>query len=223
MSLTDYVSRVDKVLPQADTELPAGAVEEMVYDAVMVYSRLRPRNDVEDYAGDGSTYDFTLPTNWVQGFSSILAVEWESVGEQEPVYLRADKWMFYLSPTGWKLRFFEIPDGTVRVTYTKPHTENTVYDQDKRAVGHLVIAKTALALAGKYSGYNEPSFEADVINYRTKADEYRSQARLFERLFKEHFGMGNRDIAPAAMGWEDLDLPRASLKSLPVNAIFHAR
>ena len=231
MPLSDYVNRVQELLPTAQDELPAGTIDNCVQDAVARYSRIRPRLQVWDIVGDGNTYQWSLPSDWRDGFSTILAVELGSVGEQFPSYIDPLKWRLYLEPDGWKLRMFVTPSNgeTVRVVYTVPHvvdaTTDTVYPEDFEAVCYLAASRTALALAGKYSGYYEPSFQADVINYRTKAADYRGQARVFERLFQLHFGMDEDSAAPAALGWLDIDLPTAtdSLAALPVAPIAHTR
>jgi len=60
-------------------------------------------------------------------------------------------------------------------------------------------------LAAKYAGFTDPSLTADVIGYNTKQREYQTVADHYEDLFKLHFGMGRKDVAPAAANWGKLD------------------
>jgi len=69
-------------------------------------------------------------------------------------------------------------------------------------------------LESKYASHTEPMLEADVINYRTKQRQYADVADHFETLYKAHFGMKLRDIAPAAGGWGPVDFAHTVRKGI---------
>jgi len=223
MPEAEYIARVKLLLPTAEGELQTGALEKCLQDALLRYSRLSPRLAVSEYTGDGSTYDFALPADWVEGFSRIVAIEYPA-GEQTPQYLDPRLYDLYLDPTaGTVLRFLAYAPAEAkrfRLFYTKPHeidaTTDTTSPEDFEAICFLTASIVCLNLAGKYSGFYEPTLEADLIRYRTKADDYRSLAAEFEALFQSHFGMKRREVAPASLAWLDLDLPLVGLEIGPV-------
>lgn len=222
MAEADYLGRIKKLLPTAEDELLADALGSGLQDAVARYSVLRSQLAAYDFTGDGSTYDFALPAGWITGFSKVISIEYPA-GDQIPAYLDSNFYGFYLDPTqGLVLRFYVTPSagGTARVLFTKPQvvkgTVDTIPAEDFEAVCFLAAHSICLSLAGKYSGFYEPSFEADVIRYRTKAADYQSLARQFKALFQQHLSMKVDDIAPASMSWIDLDLPRVGLEIEPV-------
>ena len=57
-------------------------------------SRVRPIEVVQDYVGDGTTFDFTLPTGWIPEFSTVRSLEYPA-GQRSASLLNADKWTFY--------------------------------------------------------------------------------------------------------------------------------
>ena len=213
VSLETYVEQLKRMVPQVEDELAVGTIEERLGDAIRFYSRVCPRvNGVKDYAGDGSTYEFTLPSDWDPQFSRVISVEYPQ-GYQDPEYLESDQWLIYDTPSGQVLRLKTTPASgeTARVSYSRMHKissqQNTVPEKDKRALLYLAASLIARNFEMKYSSHTEPMLEADVINYRTKQVQYRDVADHFETLYKAHFGMKLRDIAPAAGGWGPVDFP----------------
>lgn len=216
MSLeADYLDRIDAMVPQAASELGTPSLQAALNFAVRQYSRLRPRVRVADYDGDGSTYDFDLPSDWVEGFSAIKAVEFPA-GEKDPTYLKPDWWLLYRGTAGKVLRLLTTPSSgeSVRITYIIPHTlsgtANTTYENDFDAICALAAAYLCESLKAKFAGYHEPTLMADVVNYRTKSREFGEAAAAFRAQFALHFGMGPRDIVPAALGYAELE-PQSTL------------
>jgi len=219
-NLQSYVDELKRLVPQVEDELPVGSIEERLGDAIRFYSRLRPRtNGVEDYAGDGVTYEFALPIDWDDEFSKVKSVEYPQ-GNQDPDYLTSDQWFIYDTPSGQVLRLKTTPslDETARVSYTRMHyissQQNTVSEYDKRALCYLAASLIARNLESKYASHTEPMLEADVINYRTKQRQYAEVADHFEALYKGHFGMKRGDTAPAAGAWGPIDFSWTERKGI---------
>ncbi len=220
MSLTNYVEELKRLVPQVEDELPVGAIEERLGDAVRFYSRIAPRaNGVRDYTGDGSTYEFALPPDWDPQFSRVTSIEYPQ-GYQDPKYLKSDQWFIYDIPSGQVLRLKTTPASgeTARVTYTRMHKissqQNTVPERDNRALCYLAASLIARNLEFKYASHTEPTLSADVINYRTKQRQYAEVADHYEALFKGHFGMKRGDTAPAAGAWGPIDFDWATRKGI---------
>jgi len=209
MSLQYYLEQLNRMLPQAYDELPAGSLEERLGDAVREFSRYVPRLRAKDYSGDGSAYTFDLPNDWDERFSRVVSIE-SPQGYQEPTYLDPWEYTVYLTPDGYQLRLFSTPGSatTVRVTYTAIHRVNsqddTVPEAHKRALCYLAASMACRNLAAKYAGFTDPSITADVIGYITKQREYNAQADFYMNLFKLHLAMKPGDIAPAAASWGQL-------------------
>ena len=209
MALQYYLEQLNRMLPQAYDELPAGSLEERLGDAVREFSRFVPRLRAKDYSGDGSTYTLDLPNDWDERFSRIVSIE-SPQGEQEPTYLDPWEYTVYLTPDGYQLRLFSTPSDTttVRVAYTALHRVNsqddTVPEAHKRALCYLAASMAARNLAAKYAGFTDPSITADAIGYTTKQREYNSQADFYMNLFKLHLAMKPGDLAPAAASWGQL-------------------
>lgn len=219
-SLQNYISWIKRNVPQAEDELAPGAIEQCLGSALRFYSRIEPRmTGIEDYTGDGSTYEFALPGDWDSQFSRIKGIEYPQ-GYQDPEYLDTDQWFIYDTPSGQVLRLKTTPASgeTARVSYTRMHKissqQNTVPDKDKEALRYLAASLVARSLESKYASHTEPMLEADVINYRTKQRQYKEVADDFEKIFKAHFGMRLQDIAPAAGGWGPVDFAFTERKGI---------
>jgi len=223
MPEADFIARVKLLLPTAEGELASGALEKCLQDALERYSRLCPQVAVVERIGDGKTYDFTLPADWVEGFSRIVDIEYPA-GEQIPQYLDPRAYGIYHDPTAGKvLRFYTfVPDANkkFRLRYLKPHQVNATTDttapEDFEAICFLTAAIVCLNLAGKYAGFYEPTLEADLIRYRTRSDDYRRLAQEFEALFQLHFRMKRGEVAPASTSSLDITPIETALELRPV-------
>lgn len=206
-TLSTYTTRLEELLSQAAAELgDDDCYDNAVTAAIAEYSRYFPQIRGEDYDGDGSTYTFTLPSAF-QETSRIVAIEYPQ-GEQDPDWLDSYYYGIYLDLEDGavvrKLRLTETPaDGnTVRMFYTCPHTitdsASTVPDSDLEPFCQLAAYNLASMIASFYGFQSKSTLEANLINYRSKADQWRSIANHFLVSFKLLKGMGPKDIVPAA-------------------------
>lgn len=167
--------------------------------ALASYSKHRPREVVFDLVGNGGS-DLALPAGWVAEFSRILAVEYP-VGENPPHLLAADEWSLYRSPQGYQLRLrLDKPAAgeSVRLTYTAPRTETELPAADLDAVACLAASICLRTLAALYGQTSDPTIQADVVNYRSKTDEFRRLADALEERFHVHLGIDPRGGVVAA-------------------------
>jgi len=181
-------------LTDLDDYLPA------IDAALEKYSGHRPKELVADLAGADSR-DLDLPASYVDGFSTITAVEYP-IGEVEPSLVDADDRRLYRDPAGIKLRLFdiEVPVGeSVRLTYTAPRFEADIVPGDGDAVACLAASICLRTLAAIYGQTSDPTIQADVVNYRSKADEFRRLADALEERYRTHLGIDKNGSAPAAM------------------------
>lgn len=205
-TLDDFDTKLRMVIQDQAEVLDPGQREAFILEAVQKYSQKRPQVLVKEITGDGS-YDYALPTAWVEGFSVAQRVEYPA-GEQEPVILDDNDWTIYQSATARKLRFLTCSPGVgekINLTITAPHSltgsASTVPAADQDAVINLAGALCCYALSRKYAQTSEPSIAADAVNYGSKSGEYAKRGKELEKLYNDH-------LAPAA---KDGGLPAASV------------
>jgi len=171
-----------------------------VTEALKRYSKHRPRIICEDLTGNGS-HDLALPAGWTEGISAIVSVEYP-VGTFPETLLESNDWAEYLTPEGKKLRLADYAPSaveTVRVLYQTLHSEVTLPATDVEAVANLGASICLRLLAALYGQTSDPTIGADVVNYRSKADEFRRLADAFEAQYNEHLGIGSQAPVTGAM------------------------
>lgn len=169
-------------------------------EALNRYSKARPLEVVVDIPGSGS-HDCDLPIDWVEGFSAILQVEYP-VDRVPAVIIDRRDYSIYATPAGKKLRILiATPDAdeNIRQTYTIMHSEDSVPVVDLEAVANLAASICLRQLAAAFGQTGDSTIGADVVNYRSKADEFRRLADSFEGLYKSHLGIKDNDTVTAAL------------------------
>jgi len=224
MALTkeDYLSRLETSLQDSAEKLQPDDKSRILLQAVRVYSKDRPRKTIHEITGDGTSYDFSLPTDpaWVDGFSAILGlIEYPADDYQAPQYIEDDQWIFFKklvsTVTTTYLRFIGfIPMNSkiVRFEYIVPHTLNdttvTIDENDIEAVVAMAAALCFLALAAKFAQSSESTIDADVIDYTRKTDMYQELAKEKLGLYNSLLGIGSaaKGSAMAGVQVKDLDI-----------------
>jgi len=204
-------------------------VDQALDAALRTYSSDRPWLIVEALSGDGSTYDFSLPRLWVHGFSAIQEIEYPA-GSQNRDLLEDGDWeilegVLGIQPTR-KLRFASTPEsGTdnIVVTYTTRHVHTDELDSvppdDFTALTWLAASYAARTLSAHMAASSDPTVGADAVNHRDGQIRWASVAKEFERLYKDHLGVG-RDVQSGPVSrFADWDLGASDCGDL----IFHRR
>jgi hypothetical protein len=178
-------------------------IDRAIGEAVKRYARVRPIEAVQDYTGDAATFDFALPTGWIQDFSTVRAIEYPA-GQRPPALLEPDEWEYYRSATTTvKIRLKQLTPSvgeTVRVTWTKPHlvdtAGSTIPAHDEEAVSNLAAAVGLRELAAYYANTTDATILADSVNYRSKSSEYLKLAGELEQQYRQHLGIkeGESDL-----------------------------
>lgn len=179
-----------------------------------IYGRIRPREVNADLTANGTSF-LALPGGFIDGFSSLLRVE--SPPDKVPAEVLDPRW-WYVGRDGSnvpRLVFVSNVPGngaTVRVTYTVPRLMNanaaqtTVLDADFIPFVDLAASFCADAIAAKYARTSEPSFNADVVNYRSRAQEWRDIAKRLWDRWVQGIGASADAVAGAASAWANWDL-----------------
>lgn len=209
--LATFNARVGELVKDEASALASGEIDNAILAAVKRYSRHKPHSLVHEFQGDGG-YDYSLPEDWVQGFSRITQVEYP-YDEQRPNIIPKEDWTIFLkfvnSTQTHVLRFLAIKPAaanSIRVLYTIPHVINdsasTVFDIDSEAVCCLAASYCCGALSRKYSQTSDPTIAADVVNYAAKASSYASRAKELFNSYLDQLGLAE---TPASGGIKEFD------------------
>lgn len=169
-----------------------------IAEAMHRYSRHRPRLQCADLSGSG-TADIDLPTDWCPGLSEIVSIEYP-VGNVPETLLESSDWKYYRTPDAVKLRMLAATPtlgATVRVLYSVMHDEDSLPETDLECIANLAAAFCLRQLAAAFGQTNDPTIGADVVNYRSKVDEFRRLAESYEELYNQHLGLKKNDTQPA--------------------------
>lgn len=222
MGKEDYISRLETALQDTAEKLQPDDKDRLMSQAVLIYSKDKPRELIHEITGDGTSYDFALPSGWIEGFSNIVdRIEYPADDYQNPVYIEDDEWIFFkklvLTVTTTYLRFTTFTPASTKIArflYTVPHTltdsSNTIIDNDIEAVVTLTAALCFWALAAKFAQTTDPSIDADVIDYQRKSDLYTVLAKEKLATYNSLMGLGAeaKGAAAASAGviLKDLDI-----------------
>ena len=221
MSLADIQLQVATWIQDTAGKLSPTDRDRAIAAAVETYSRHRPRLKQATLTGDGAAFDFAVPTDWMDGISSIIAIE-NPVDQQRPEFLDESEYTVRLDPaTGLsKIRFLaDVLDNGEKayLTYGIGHVLTTALDTiptgDRLAVIKLAAAGCATQLAALYAQTSDPTFGADTVNYRTKSQDYLALAKALETAYREHVG-ALAGVAAASVS-SDLDVALQNNAGLP--------
>jgi hypothetical protein len=212
--LTPFLTRIGEKHPAVSTDdLSALQIAANLKQALREYSRHAPLTKVKDYVADGD-YDFTLPTDWVQEFSAFLNIEYPADVSQDPSdnVVAPEEYGVYQKTTEYVLRFFkDTPgSGTIRATYTIPHTvvtaASTVYANDFDAVCALAAGFDCFDLARRYAQDNDSFIAADAVDRKSKSEKYLSLGKSLVNEFAVHFNLNKEAEVAAASSNKNYDI-----------------
>ncbi|HWR17123.1 MAG TPA: hypothetical protein VN577_20000 [Terriglobales bacterium] len=188
-TIDDFQKRLSTLIQDPSGKLPDEDRRAIIAKAIVqVFSKDRPHVKVVEILGNG-TNDIALPGEFVDGFSLVSKVEYP-IGNIPATYIDDADYGLYRTPTGLKLRFMSAApaDGEkIWSTFTAPHKDDgsTIADVDFEAVCDCAAAIALEVLATKYGGTVDPQISADVVNWRSKSQEYLALAKAaWQRYYK---------------------------------------
>jgi hypothetical protein len=214
---SDYVARIKEII-QDDEEITYSYIDNNIDSAVQEYQKRRPNIDAEEYSGDGSTYNLELPTDWEDGFSWILAIQYPVEDEGKPQFLKTNKYQLIYTPTGRKIRIYSpFASGEIAwVIFVKKHTisdsDVTVPDSDFEAICAYASADCCSQIARYYAQTARATIGADVVDYWERATLYSEQSDRLMEKFERHIpkeftgDVGSWDLSP--LGTDEFIFPR---------------
>lgn len=197
-TLASLSAKVQSAIQDTGTLMSAssgGDLEQSIREALENYSRVLPYVVVTDVAGDGATYDLTLPGTYIDGFSRFTTIEYPA-GQRVPAYLPSDAWVIYRTASALKLRLRDdTPSATesVRLTYTALHTitgldaaiTTTIPANHTYAFVKLAAHFALLRLAARYISEREATLNLDNVDRQSKADVARRLADAFLKEYRD--------------------------------------
>jgi hypothetical protein len=212
--LTPFLTRIsEKVAGASATDLTPAQIAANLQQALKEYAKTAPLILVQDITATGE-YEYTLPTGWVDEFSSFKSLEYPAGVSQNPedALIQPEKYGVYKYPASSKLRFYDIApgSGTIRATYTAPHAvitaSSTVYTNDVDSVCSLAAAFCCFDLARRYAQDNDSYISADSVDRKSKAEKYLSLGKSLVNEFAVHFGLNKDAEVMAASISKNLDI-----------------
>ncbi|MBV6425158.1 MAG: hypothetical protein NAOJABEB_02972 [Steroidobacteraceae bacterium] len=191
----------------------AGDVELAIREALEVYDDDVPRTIVADVAGDGTAYDFSLPTGFVDGYSRIVSVEYP-IGDRPATLLPSDEYGLYRTTSATKVRLATVtPDSgeSFRITYTGRHTltdldsaaATTIYAYHTEAFVNLAAAKCLMRLANRFVHEQESTLNLDAVDRNSKTDIARRMADKLIAAYREVVGVTRGESPSSArVNWD---------------------
>jgi hypothetical protein len=191
-----------------------------IEDALVQYSRQRPRLVYSAVPVDGTSRDYPLPELWVEGLSSLRGVIYSSDGATwQPV----DDNGWYLAPVLLGSGFVRVirfasapPNGTAdqtAVAYTTRHVHTTTTDtlpsEDYPAVTWLAASYAAQRLAARGAAGTDPTMGADGVARRDETQRWAQVAKMYLEKYEAHVGIASGTDGegnPPAMGFADWDV-----------------
>ena len=214
--------RTDVKVLVRDRELIVGETDYdlAIRQARIYYTRAFPYKKIGSQTGDGSTYEWTLPSDYYPDFSTILEVRFpaDQTSERRMSILvsKTDYDVFQTATGTYKLRLLS---STPTATETLKYVYTTIYsltettstlpsDLAEQSVTFAAAALVCEQLAAYYAQSVDATISADSVNFGMKSADYKALADRYK------LASGIKEImdAPAgAMGvacaFRDLDAP----------------
>ena len=199
MTRQEYLDAIDIELKDTGSFLSTNDKSQALDNAIQQYSKDRPRIRMKEFDGDGSSYDFQLPDDYIGGFSWIVMVEYPA-GKQEPRIKREDRYAVYFKNDLYYLRMkYNVPSSSesLRVWYTTLHNEGTIPETDTRLIVKLATSYCFRMLAAKFAQSKDSIIDADIVDYKSKVEQYTALADKLEAEYNRVIGRGDKGHPPA--------------------------
>jgi hypothetical protein len=185
-------------------------IDDAITRAINEFSVQSPRIDVQYYAGDGTTYEFPLPRNWINGISRIVEIEYPA-DSQIQTFMGSNDFSTVQQVLGqqptYLLHFTTITPSasstntqSAKVRYTTRHVHTTIFDtvpvEFYQAFCQLAASHCALIMMSRYAALGDSTINADAVDFQSKSAQYRNVAKELRARYEQQMGIGD-DNPPA--------------------------
>lgn len=210
----DYVERIKTYLRVDVSDLPQLDMDECITAAVDEHSDNRPYVQYQKADGDASDPpDYDLPSAFIWDWSKVLELEYPT-GNNPRSILDPEDWEIWYdgANTKYQLRFLSYAPTAAedyQLKYTSRHTlsqdTDTIATQDFNAVCLLSTSYCYRSLAAKFTQTQDSTMTQDVINYRSKGEEYTTLANKFRSLYYDAIGKSDKPLPDVSIATKDWD------------------
>ena len=182
----DYVRDDSNVIDSTDSD-------QAILAAVGELDSVSPNDVFVELTEASATKNFSLPGDWVSGFSRISQVEYPTA-QVPPVLLSADDFMTWQTPSGDSLILSsEIPASEpIWIKYSRKYILTEVADdipeRFRQPVSLFAASLLCDQMAAFYAGESDSNFTADVASFGSKSQEFRTLANKYRTKFYSFFG-----------------------------------
>ncbi|WP_119301137.1 hypothetical protein [Dongia deserti] len=198
--LSDYQTLTDNLVRDDTAKITVADRDRALGLAFGRYGKDRPRIKVEDLAGAG-TNELALPVGWQDGFSDLKSLEYP-VGNIPPTFIAPEFRRLYQKPASTVIQLDSaIGNGqAVRATYTIRHQVDAVTDtipvDDREPIASYAAAILLDELAAFFSGASDSTIQADVVDHRSRGDQFASRANRLRKFYFDQLGIDpKREVA----------------------------
>lgn len=208
--LSDYRTITSRLIRDDSGRIDQDDLDDAIEQAVVQYSKDRPRKLVEDVTADGSTW-LDLPESWQDGISALVSLEYP-VGEDPLSYL--EEFDIYQGPEAEQIYLHgEAPaDGAaVRATFTVLHEvvadADSIPITDRQAVCCLAASLLCEQLATAYAGDRDSTILSDSVDHQSKSRDFATRANQLRKRYTDFIGIEDKTAAPAGefVDWDGAD------------------
>jgi len=175
--------------------------------AVVRYATDFPLVKLADLTANGTT-KLPVPVDWVSKFSDITSIEYP-LGFSPVSLLDADQYCLYQDLTGLNVLFTVAPAGTVRLTYTLPHTVSDVTDTisswHREFVTCWAAALCCDQLAARFASASDATIQADHVQRNSQSADYARLAKDYRSRYFSGLSIEQNKLVAASVV-VDLDL-----------------
>ncbi len=197
-TLTELVALLKPLVRDADNELNEQDYTRALKSAARVLSKRTPCYTFIEQTGDGTTFQWALPTSgalWVPDFSIVSKVEYpfDATEQEAAALVDGESFDVYEKTAGaWWFRcldFIPASGAKIRYTYTSLHTiSDTVAsctitnEADEDAVLYCAAYLCLMQLSVRAIAVGNPSLGADIVSYQTRSGEYERRGQSYLKL-----------------------------------------
>jgi hypothetical protein len=215
-----------------DKRLTNDDIQESISQALTEYSGYYPNEQVYNITCDNSLA-YSLPTEWIRGFSQINSIEYPITeelvvsnpnGYSIPAFRETSDYI--ISDEKLYLLFDVSQDDIVRIRYIIPYTSDDLTDipvHHEGAILNLSTSYTLAKLASIFAQTTDHSFSAEAVDYKDRSTEYLKLTTWYRNRWEQVMGFGSyaNDDNVFDIGTEPA--PSVYLKKFDVEARYQHR
>jgi hypothetical protein len=192
-------------------DLDASGAEIGIRSAFAQYSNDRPRRNVVEVAGAGSSY-FAYPTGWATDWSKLISVEYPA-RLNPPVLLDDQSYVITRDPADVTVEKILLLSATpsasqfVRFAFTVPWpyptstaADDKVDDQAYEAVAALAAARAIVPLVAEASRSRQAAIPTDFVDGGERTQRLTDAAARYQAIYDRFMGYATTDPAGGAQG-----------------------